>query len=54
MSDPVFVSEKLPEKRRRLTQRPCIDIGKRHHSRVADLLTGKLRSKRKTSDAASS
>ena len=54
MSDPVLVSEKLPEQGRRPTQRPFIDIGKRHHSGVDDLLTGKLRSKRKTSDAESS
>ena len=30
------------------------DIGKTHHSGVADLLAGKLRSKRKTSDTESS
>ena len=47
LSEPAFVSEKLPEQRRRPAQRPRIDIGKMHHSRVADLVAGKLRSKRK-------
>ena len=51
LSEPVFVLEKLPEQRRRPEQRPRIDIGKSDHSCVADLLAGKLRSKRKTSDA---
>ena len=51
LSEPVFVSEKLHEQRRRPSQRRRIDIGKTHHSSVADLLAGKLRSKRKTSDA---
>ena len=51
LSEPVFVSERLPEQRRRPAQRPRIDIGKTNHSRMADLLAGKLRSKRKTSDA---
>ena len=50
-SEPVFVSEKLTEQRHRPAQRPRIDIGKTHHSRVTDLLAGKLRSKRKASDA---
>ena len=50
LSEPVFVSERLPEQRRR----PRIDIEKTHHSCVAELLVGKLRSKRKTSDAESS
>ena len=54
LSEPVFVSEKLPEQRHRSAQPPRIDIGKTHHSRVADLLAGKLRSKRKASDAESS
>ena len=54
LSEPVFVSEKLPEQRRRPAQRPGIDIGKTNHSGMADLLAGKLRSKRKTSDAESS
>ena len=54
LSEPVFVSKRLPEQRRRPAQRPRIDIGKTHHSRVADLLAGKLRSKRKASDAESS
>ena len=54
LSEPVFVSEKLPEQRHRPAQRPRIDIGKTHHSRVADLLAGKLRLKRKASDAESS
>ena len=50
LSEPVFISEKLPEQRHRPAQRPRIDIGKTHHSRVADLLAGKLQSKRKASD----
>ena len=54
LSEPVFVSEKLPEQRRRPAQRPCIDINKTHHSGVAELLAGKMRSKRKTSNAESS
>ena len=54
LSEPVFVSERLPEQRRRPAQRPRIDIEKIHHSGVAELLAGKLRSKRKTSDAESS
>ena len=54
LSEPVFVSERLPEQRRRLAQRPRFDIGKTHHSSVAELLAGKLRSKRKTSDVDSS
>ena len=51
LSEPVFVSEKLPEQRRRPAQYPRIDIRKKHYSGVADLLACKLRSKRKTSDA---
>ena len=54
LSEPVFVSERLPEQRRRPAQRPRIDINKTHHSSVAELLAGKLRSKRKTSNAESS
>ena len=54
LSGPVFVSEKLPEQSHRPAQRRRIDIGKTHHSGVAELLIGKLRSKRKTSDAESS
>ena len=54
LSEPVFVSERLPEQRRRPAQRPRIDINKTHHSGVAELLAGKLRSKRKTSNAESS
>ena len=54
LSEPVFVSEKLPKQRFGPTQRPGIDFGKTHHNRVADLLACKLRSKRKTSDAESS
>ena len=54
LSEPVFVSERLPEQRRRPTQRPRIDISKTHHRGVAELLAGKLRSKRKTSSAQSS
>ena len=54
LSEPVSVSEKLPEQRRRPAQRPRIDIGETYHSGVADLLAGKLRSKQKTSDAESS
>ena len=51
LSEPVFLSEKLPEQRRRPAQRPRIDIGKTHFSGMAELLAGKLRSKRKPSDA---
>ena len=54
LSEPAFVSERLPEQRRRPAQRPCIDISKTHHRGVAELLAGKLRSKRKTSNTASS
>ena len=54
LSEPVFVSQKLPEQRRRPAQRPRIVIGETHHSGVAELLAGKLRSKRKTSDIDSS
>ena len=54
LSEPVFVSERLPEQRRCPAQRPRIDISKTHHSGVAELLAGKLRSKRKTSNAESS
>ena len=49
LSEPVFVPERLPEQRRRPAQRPRIDISKTHHRGVADLLAGKLRSRRKTS-----
>ena len=54
LSEPVFVSERLPEQRRRPAQRPRIDISKTHHSGVAELLAGKLRSKRKISNTGSS
>ena len=54
VSEPVFVSERLPEQRRRPAQRPRIDISKTHYRGVADLLAGKLRSKRKTSNTESS
>ena len=54
LSEPVIVSERLPEQRRSPAQRPRIDINKTHHSGVAELLAGKLRSKRKTSNAESS
>ena len=54
LSEPVFVSERLPEQRRRPAQRPRIDICKTHHSGVAELLAGKLGSKRKTSNGESS
>ena len=54
LSEPVFVSEKLPEQRRCPAQRPRIDISKTHQSGVVELLAGKLRSKRKTSNAESS
>ena len=54
LSEPVFVSEKLPEQRRRPALRPRIDIGKTHHRGVAELLAGKLRSRSKTSDVDSS
>ena len=54
LSEPLFVSERLPEQRRRPARRPRIDIGKTDYSGKADLLASKLRSKRKTSDAESS
>ena len=54
LSEPVFDSEKLPGQRRRPAQRPRIDISKTNHRGVADLLAGKLRSKRKTSNTESS
>ena len=54
LSEPVFVSERLPGQRRRPAQRPRIDISKTHHRGMADLLAGKLRSKRKTSNTESS
>ena len=54
MSEPVFVSERLPAQRRSPAQRPRIDISKTHHRGVADLLAGKLRSKRQTSNTESS
>ena len=54
LSEPVFVSERLAEQRRRPAQRPRIDFSKTHHSGVAELLAEKLRSKRKTSNAESS
>ena len=54
VSEPVFVLERLPEQRRRPAQRPRIDISKMHHRGMADLLAGKLRSKRKTSNTESS
>ena len=41
LSEPVFVSERLPEQRRCPAQHPRIDSGKTHQSRVADLLAGK-------------
>ena len=53
LREPVFVSERLPEQRRRPAQHPRDDISKTHYSGVADLLAGKLRSKRKTSNAES-
>ena len=54
LSEPVFVSERLPQQRRRPAQRPRVDISKTHHRGVADLLAGKLRSKRRTSNTESS
>ena len=54
LSERVFVSERLPKQRRRSAQRPRIDISKTHHRGVADLLAGKLRSNRKTSNTESS
>ena len=54
LSEPVFVSERLPEQRRRPAHRPRIDISKTHHRGVAELFAGKLRSKRKTSNTESS
>ena len=54
LSEPVFVSERLPEQRRRQAQRPRIDISKTHQRGVAELLAGELRSKRKNSNTASS
>ena len=53
-SELVFVSEKLPEQRRRPAQCPVIDIGKMHHSGVAGLLASELQPKPKTSDVESS
>ena len=35
LSEPVFVSEKPLEQRRRPAQHPRIDIGKKHHNGVA-------------------
>ena len=43
LSEPVFVSERLLEQRRRPGQRPRIYISKTPHSGVAELLAGKLR-----------
>ena len=40
LSEPVFVSERLPKQRRRPAQRPRIDNNKTHHSGVAELLAG--------------
>ena len=54
LSEPVFVSGRLPEQRRRPAQRPRIDISKTYHRGVADSLAGKLRSRRKTSNTESS
>ena len=54
LSEPAFVSKKLPEPRRHPAERTRIDIGKTHHSGMADMLADKLRSKLKTSDAESS
>ena len=54
LSEPVFVSERLPEQRRRPAQRPRIDISKTHHRGVAELLAGKLRTKRNTPNTESS
>ena len=54
LSELVFVSERLPQQRRRPAQRPRIDISRTLHSGFAELLAGKLRSKRKTSNAESS
>ena len=39
LSEPVFVSERIPEQRRRPAQRPRIDISKTHHSGVVVLLS---------------
>ena len=54
LSELVFVPDKLPEHCRGPAQCPRIDILKTHNSNVANLLTDKLRSKRRTSDAESS
>ena len=54
LSEPVFVSEKLPEQRRQPAQRSRIGIGKTHHSSMVELLAGKIRSQRKSSPAESS
>ena len=54
LSEPVFVSERLQEQRGCPAQRPRIHISKTRHRGVADLLAGKLRSKRKTSNTESS
>ena len=42
LSEPVFVSEKLPEQRRCPVQRPRTDIGETHYSGAAEFLAGKL------------
>ena len=54
LSEPVFVSEKLPEQRRCPAQHSRFDIGKTRYNSMAELLAGKLRLKRKPSDAESS
>ena len=54
LSEPVFVSERLPEHCRRPAQRPRFDISKTPHRGVAESLAEKLRSKRKSSNAESS
>ena len=54
LGEPVFISVKLPDQRRRPAEGPRVDIWKTHFSAKAELVTGKLRSKRKTCDAESS
>ena len=54
LSEPVFVSERLPEQRRRPAQRPRIDISKTRHHGVAAVLAGRVGTKRKTSNTESS
>ena len=47
VSEPVFVTEKLPEQRRRPAQRPRIDLEKTLHAAPSAVDVGRLRSNRK-------